>query len=962
MVPAMSLLARLSAPVLLVLAPLAACAALPGRGPVAVWPQDRSDLPVDPAVTYGEFDNGLRYAILHNATPTGVGALRLRIDAGSLMEAEDQRGLAHVLEHMAFNGSENVPEGEMIRILERAGLEFGPDTNAYTSYDETVYQLDLPVSDDPTLDAAFLLMGEIADNLLIDPEALDRERGVVLSEMRVRNTYSYRYQIAAQDFLYEGARFTERSPIGTEDVLRNAPAQRVRDFYEAYYRPERALVVFVGDAPVEDIEARIAETFGDWIGAAPDGGDPDLGAPIDRPLEAAEFVDPDMPTVVTVSTSKPAQPFVDTARWRRDRLIRNIGFGILTRRLQSMARAEDAPFISASAGYSRAFDTLESASLNIQADEGAWAEALAAGEQELRRALEYGFTQAELDEQIAGLRAAIQASADGAATRRSPGLADQIASTFSEGMVFTHPSTDLARFEALAGTLTVEEVEAAFRAAWGEEEPLIYIGAATTIEEAPDAIVAAYLDSEATPVDAGAAVERGEFAYDDFGPAGEIAEQDLVEDLGITRIRFANNVRLNAKQTDFADDRVTVRVRFGGGRLEIPKDLPGLELLADSTFTAGGLEAHSIDDLQSLLAGRNVGLSFQTTDDAFALSAVTTPQDFELQLKLFAAYLTAPGWREEARTRYRRSLPAWYESIDSDPTGVQSRDVPRLLRSGDPRYGVPSLADLDSRTLDEARRVLADALSKGAVEIAVVGDLPVETAIAGVAASFGALPERLADEPRFAEARALSFPTAPAEPLVLHHGGEADRALALVYWPGVDDADVELDRAITLAKDVLQLKLTDRVREADGASYSPGAFAYFSSVNPGYGYIGVSLDIEPELVEGYFDTVDEIVIAIAAGDVSDDEIDRARAPILADIEQSLESNGYWAGLASVAQSEPRYLDDHRSRAESYRALTREDVIAAAQRFLRADQAYRIAILPEPKETAAAGGGGASGGR
>ncbi len=933
-----------------VLTTLAACATLLHReaAPHASWPHETSDLPPDPAVVYGRLPNGLRYAILENDTPSGVGALRLRIDAGSLMEDDDQRGLAHVLEHMAFNGSANVPEGEMVRMLERAGLAFGPDTNAYTSVDETVYQLDLPSVSDETLETAFFLLDEVAQHLLIDPDALERERGVVLSEMRVRNTYTQRYREAAQAFLYPGARFVERDPIGVAEVLRDAPAERVRDFYEAYYRPERALVVFVGDAPAEAIEARIRETFGDWRARGPDGDDPDVGEVRDLDLAADAFVDPDMPTVVTIAETRPAASETDTVETRRDRLVRNLGFAMLSRRLQRLARAPDAPFLSASASYARVYDTLEHADISIVAETGGWSTALAAGEQELRRALDHGFSEAELAEQLAVYRASLRAAADGAETRRSSGLADGLVGSVGSSWVFTHPSTDLARFEALAADVTVEDVEAAFADAWGDREPAIFLGAASGVEGGPRAIATAFLDSRATAVSA--APERGDsaFAYDDFGAPGAVLERRRAEDLDVTEVRFANNVRLNVKPTDFARDRVSVSVRVGAGRLEMPKELPGLEYLAESTLISAGLGEHSIDDLQSLLAGENVGVDFFVDDDAFVFSAVATPEDLALQLKLFAAYVAEPGYREEALTRYRRSLDAWYESIDATPQGVQARDVPRLLRSGDPRYGVPDRDALGARTFDEMRAALEAAFASGAVEVGVVGDVEVDAAIDAVAESFGALAQRAAEPPTLEDARVVRFPEPTAEQVVLGHRGEKDRALALVYWPGVDGSDVERTRVLTLAKEVLQLKLTERVREKDGASYSPSAFASFSDVSPGYGYIGVSLDVEPDLVEGYFEAVDEIVESMAAGDVTEDEIERARRPLLADIEQAGESNRYWLRVVSIAQTKPQVLDDHRTRRAGFAAITRTDVIEAAQRYFRADRAFRIAITPEPE--------------
>jgi zinc protease len=931
---------------------LAGCATPKGpTHPDTTWPQEKSDLPPDSSVVYGKLPNGLRYAVVQNAMPTGVGAVRLRIAAGSLEEDEDQRGLAHVLEHMAFNGSKNVPEGQMVPILERAGLAFGADTNAFTNVDETVFKLDLPKVDDDTLNTAFFLLDEIAENLTIAPDALDRERGVVLSEMREGNTYEKRYQDAAQDFLYSGTRFPTRDPIGIEEVVHNASAQRVRDFYKSYYRPERALLVFVGDAPADQIAQRVQKTFGGWRGQAPDNGDPDKGHVRPHQVTTAQFIDPDLPTVVSITTNKPAPRFTDTIQARRDRLTRNLGFSMLTRRLQRISRAKDAPFLGGSSDYTRIYDTLEASDVTLVAEAGKWKEALDAGEQELRRALQYGFTKAELDEQLAAMRAPIKAAADGATTRRSTRLADALLGTLSVRSVFTHPSTDLQRFDAFAAQVSLGDVQAAFEAAWGDKDPLIFVGAPKAVDGGPDAIKTAYLDSKATPVDAAPETKGRAFAYQSFGPPGTVATRTEEKDLGITKVRFGNNVRLNIKKTSFAKDRVSVSVRVGGGRLEMPKTLPGLESLAESTFVSAGLVAHSIDDLETLLAGENVGVDFSVNEDAFEFSAVATPEDLALQLKLFAAYVSQPGYREEALTRYRRSLDAWYESLDATPDGVEGRDVPRLLHSGDPRYGVPKEEVMSARTFAEMRKALESAFGSGAIEIGMVGDVDVDQAIKVVADSFGALPQRTAKAPVFAEARAVRFPQPNAGPVVLHHKGEKNRALALTYWPAVDDKDVQLARELTIAKEVLQLKLTDRIREKEGASYSPSAFANFSEVLPGYGYIGVAAEVEPQRLAGVFSDVDDIVAAMAAGDVTDDEIERARRPLLADIAHAYESNGYWLNLAATAQTKPQLLEEHRTQLEGFKAITRADVIAAAKRFLVKDHAFRVEITPDPKAEA-----------
>jgi len=238
---------------------LALAVALPvgAQSPTPGWPQAHSDLTPDPAVRFGVLANGMRYAIMRNTTPAGQTSLRLRIGSGSLEESDSEQGLAHVLEHMAFRGSTHVPADEMIRILQRKGLAFGPDTNAETEWTQTVFMLDLPHSDRDTLETGLMLMRETAGNLTLDPKALTTERGVVLSEERLRDTPDYRAEKAQIELFLDGQLAAQRFPIGKVEVIRTAPAELLRTFYAANYRPDRATLIAVGDFDPDVMEARI---------------------------------------------------------------------------------------------------------------------------------------------------------------------------------------------------------------------------------------------------------------------------------------------------------------------------------------------------------------------------------------------------------------------------------------------------------------------------------------------------------------------------------------------------------------------------------------------------------------------------------------------------------------------------------------------------------------------------------
>ncbi len=912
------------------------------------WPQQESDLAVDPAVRYGRLANGMRYAIMANQTPTNAASFRLRFDVGSLAEQDDQRGLAHFLEHMAFNGSENVPEGEMVHILERHGLAFGADTNASTSFDETTYTLEAPNADAATLDTIFFLLREVASKIAIADDAVERERGVILSEERTRNTPGLRALVAQWTYLFPGVRFPERFPIGTIETITHAPAQRIRDFYADYYRPERALFVIVGDIDPAAMEARIQTTFADWRARGPDPGDPDLGAPARPQAPAGIFADPGLPTIVTLAAVAHAPREANTRASYRVDLLRTIGNAIVQRRLQTLSRAPDAAIQGAQAQHNVLFDSAALTQLDLVARPQDWQAALATGEQELRRALTHGFTRSEIDEQLAQFRTAYRTAAERATTRRSDALANSIVDEFSAWGVFMTPADELALFEALAGDLTPATVAAAFREQWGDQAPLLFVNTSEDIPGAPSALQAAYDRSRSQAVSPPAEISAQAFAYTDFGTPGSIAERHVVADLDLTQVRFANNVRLNIKRTDFTNDAILVSVRFGGGQLELPKSQPGLGLLI-SSMGAGGLEAHSADEIQRLLAGHNVGVQIGAGGDAFTLSGATTPDDLLLELQVMAAQMTAPGYRPEGLSQFRQVVEGQFQTLAATPSGVAQRDLPRLLRSGDPRFGIAARSDLLARNFDEARTALERATGAGAIEIGIVGDIEIDVAIHLVARTFGALPQRAASEPGFEDARRLAFPAPRDETLVLRHEGAPTQAQALVYWPAVDDSNSRRARTLELLRSVLSLKLLERVREAEGATYSPSAQIFLSRVNPGYGYFGVALDLAPSEVDRFFGVVDEIAGALASGQITTDELERARRPVLDAFEQNQEDNRYWLGLAARAQSDPEVLARHRRVRQELEAVTIADLRAAASRYLTPRTAYRIAILPPEQQ-------------
>ncbi|MBA2432191.1 MAG: insulinase family protein, partial [Chthoniobacterales bacterium] len=732
---------------MLVLLTTPAVAKKPETKPAAPpFPHEKSDLKPDPATKFGKLPNGLRYVILQNREPRGRVSLRLLIDAGSLHENDDQRGLAHFLEHMAFNGSKHYPPGTLINFFQRMGMSFGGDTNASTGFDRTTYMLELAHSDDTTIAEGLRVFSDYAGGLLLTEEEINREREVILSEKRARDSVGYRTFVAQFEAMLGTTRFPQRLPIGTPEIITAAPREQFKDFWNTWYRPERMVAVVVGDfADTGAVEKMIKDSLGDLTARAPARPVPSLGELANfEGVRAIFHPEPEAPaTSISISRITPHQREPDTAARRLQRLPRSLAISMLNRRLSILAKKEDAPFVSAGVSVAEQYDFLRDASFSLTAKPEQWSAALAAGEQELRRALEHGFTRAELTEAAANMVNSLEQAVKTASTRRSQNLADQITGSIAGDNVFTTPADNLALLKPALESITPEDCVRALRENFSAPGRFVMVSGNAKIEGDPSAaITAAYEQARRVAVAPPEGNEQDTWAYTHFGAPGEITKREHIADLDIHLITFANGVRLNLKKTDFEAGRISLGARIGHGSITEPPDQRGLAALAGGTFAAGGLGKHSADDLRRILAGRNAGWSFAPDADAFRFGGATTPEDLQLQFQLLGAMLTDPGYREESLRVARKGIEQLYLSFRHTVNGPLATEIANLLASGDHRFGMPPQHEMMARNLDEVKAWLTPQFADGALEVAVVGDLDLDATIAAAAETVGALPPR----------------------------------------------------------------------------------------------------------------------------------------------------------------------------------------------------------------------------
>ncbi len=622
---------------------------------------------------------------------------------------------------------------------------------------------------------------------------------------------------------------------------------------------------------------------------------------------------------------------------------------MLNRRLAKLMLSEHPPFLSAGASYVTVLRSADAASVTAASSPGAWREALAAIGQEQRRIVQYGISQDELDREIAEFRVSYEQAATGAATRRTTDLVSALVNSVDRDTVFTSPADNLAEFEQIVKGLTAAEVNAALRRIFHGAGPLVEISAPALVEGGDAELAAEYTKAHAVPVSAPAAEAAVVWPYETFGTPGVITGQTDIAGMDATAVSFANGVRLTVKPTKFRTGEVLVDVHVGNGMQDLPKDNSGWLIHA---FVAGGLKAISEQDMARVLASRIYGATFNIIDDAFVLGGRTRPQDLGIQLQVLAAYVTDPGYRPEAIQRLRAWRLDQLAQLEATPAGVLGRDRAGLLHSGDPRWVQPGREDLEAAKVDGLKALLQGPLSSGSIEVTIVGDVALEAAIKFTAATFGALPARPSPQPSVA-AWTAGFPGATATPVERTHKGRADKAIAYVAWPTTDFfADLPRTNALRLAVDVLQNRLTDQIRVAEGATYSPDGGINMSATFPGYGYAWSMVETPPAKIASFYANVSKVTADMRINGVTGDELDRAKTPVIARLKKAELTNEYWLSCLAGSQADPRQLDMARTQIAGYEKVTVEDIGNAMAPYFTDERAWKLVVLPAAGKTAA----------
>jgi zinc protease len=897
-------------------------------------------LPVDPAVRNGTLDNGLTYYIRQNNEPQNRAALWLAVNAGSAMEDDDQKGLAHFLEHMLFNGTRRFPGPALIEYLESIGMQFGPDVNAYTSFDETVYQLLVPTDKPELVEKGLDVLEDWAGYATIDPAEVDKERGVIVEEWRLREqTASGRINEKIIPLLLSDSQYAERLPIGDMDIVRNAPAETLRRFYEQWYRPDLMSVIAVGDFDPDQMEAMIRERFSRLPMREDTTPRPSFEVPRNGQTRALVATDKENPDAVVQILFRVDDPADKTVADFRGSLVDQLIATMFKNRLEEIRQQPNAPFVFAQVGGGdlvRDVGLFYGAALIKDTGISVGLEALTT---ELERARQHGFTQDELDQAKAELTRAVERQYQERDNQPSDGLASEYAANFLEGQPIHSAEFTYETAQQLLPGIVLDAINARVPELMPEGDRIVLLIA----PEKEGLIVPT--DAELLGLFEGALAKdiapyvaqttATEIMTDTPAPAA-ITSERTIDDLGVTEITLANGVRVLMKPTDFRQDQVLFSgSSAGGASLASDEDYP--EAVSISQIVGqSGIGALSQAELDRLLARQSVSVGPYIGELEEGVFGSAPPQNLEAALQLVYLYATQPKADDAAFDLFKEQQRAFLGNRALDPDAARDDAIDPALCGASIRCGVLPITATESIDLTRAGEIYRERLgdwSDGAFSF--VGNLDVAQLKQLAQVYLGNLPASGREE-TWKDA----LPEPPAKPITQEiFRGQGDRSVIELIYAGEADLDYAGRVRLNALEKLLEIRLLEEIREARSGTYSPGVSASWSDKpEPGY-RVRIVFSADPKRAKELTEATLAVLDDLKQNGPSEDDLAKVR-------EIDLRENNYWLGLLStLAEDEARALDTLQFNAATS-ALTTDDLKGAAEQFLLSENLVQVTQYPE----------------
>ncbi len=915
-------------------------------GARGVSSQAVAGLPLDPAVRAGQLENGLRYFIRPNGRPEGRAELRLVVDAGSILEDEDQRGLAHFVEHMAFNGTEHFEKQELVAYLESVGMQFGPSINAYTSFDETVYMLTVPTDDTGIMETAFQILEDWAHGVSFDPEEVEAERGVVLEEWRLGRGASARLRDLQLPVLLEDSRYPERLPIGDPEVLRTFSVDALTRFYADWYRPDLMAVVAVGDFDPEGVEALVREHFSALEGPADPRPRAEYPVPSHPGTRFSVESDPEATsTSVAVFHKRPADEAEGVEGYRR-LLAERLYSGMFNARLFEIGQLADPPFAFAGAGAGSFARDTDIYQIFAGVPEGGVTRGLEAVLTEAERVVRHGFTPGELQRESAELLRGLERMNAERENRESAGLASELVSHFLTGEPAPGVEMEYELATRLLPGIGLEELNAS-AASWfagGGDRVVAVTGPEGSETPMPSEVeLAAVVTAVAT-----AELEPWEDSVSDaplmavLPNPSPVVEESYRDDLDLTTWVLGNGVRVLLKPTDFKDDEVVFRGFSPGGYGQYSVEEHLTASSAASLVSQGGLGEMSAVDLQKALAGKAASARPAIGPYSEAVSGNASPADLETLFQLIHLQFTAPRKDPQAFQVLLQRMRTVLANVGNSPGAAFGDTLSLALAQDHPRARPLSVDRLGELDLDRAMEIYGDRFQDASdFTFVFVGALDLEEIRPLAERYLGGLPaggrtETWTD-------LGIRPPDGVVEKTV-RRGLEPQSQTALVFT-GPFRWSPEDRLGIRMVAGVLESRLREALREEMGGTYGVGVQAGYFRIPQSSYELRIGFGSDPGRTDELVRRVFEEIERLKEEGPTPEEIQKVVEAERRGRETDLRENGWWtAQLAGTAESgeDPAFLLDF----SLFDGVEIESVRRDARRYLDTGRFVRVSLFPE----------------
>ena len=901
-----------------------------------------SDLVPDPSLVRGKLENGLRYVLKKNQEPAHRVAIYLDVQAGSLNETNKQRGVAHFLEHMLFNGSTHFPPGSLISYFQSLGMSFGGDTNARTTHDQTVYNIILPSGSEKDLDSGFLVMTDYARGALLLEREIDRERGVIMAEKRARDSAEYRTSVAVSDFSLRGTRYPERMPIGVSKTLETADHDLLKSYYDAWYRPDNMVLVVVGDIDPQRIVRLIDKHFATLTPAGPDPVCPAFGKLQQTGIESFYHYEPELgKTNVSIQSFWDMALENDSLELEKRELLDILGSMIMDNRLQRIQEKAQAPFARVGYYSGDIVNRIGYASLGAQVDAQHWQETVATLDRILRQAIVYGFTENEVGRARKELLAQLSSRALTADSEDSRSVAGSIIDHLNNNRVYQSAEQEKALYAPLTRKVTVTEVNAAFQDKWSHNSRLVSVtGDAVLGEEGTAKIASLYQQATKQPVVASVGEHKQIFPYLQPTPPRGAPLSSQLKAIDVERLMYPGGLVVNLKKTPFEENKIRIDVAFGSGKKN--EHTPGMAMFLEDVVNGSGSGKLSQSAVDEVLAGSSIQLSFKVEESTFSWTGSALAKDFELFSQVLYHLLVDPGLRENIFFRVRENYEQMYQKIGQDVEGAMPLSVQPFLAGYNKQFGLPSWSDVAKVSFSSLEKWANPLIRPTDLEISVVGDFNRDKVVAVLNKYFSGLALHPAKVPGMP---VVHFPA--GKNLAVKVNTSVDKSMIVIAWPTDDFWDIHRTRQLHLLASVFGDRLRKIIREKLAASYSPNVASFTSRDYKGYGYIISQVLVQPGTEDAIVEEIFKISKQLQKEGITADELTRAKGPLVTSLQEGIRTNQYWLNSVLVLSVRyPQQLAWPETIISDFSTISAVEINQLAARYLHNDRAAIARVTPE----------------